>query len=181
MSRQFGRYGVSYNEHTILHGGSYFYCLSSQYGKVTKELQEIQELVELNGGGYADSYYYNYWYENDGVENSQTYYLTDEQVDAVNAVLTTVEPILPEEDLGMSWNVVLYSEDLKYFEANLALDARNNRYFFSNVNGNDAIYYLVPEEYTAIFDEIFFAKWDALGIDTENWPSRDEQKGEDTL
>ena len=185
LSEKYGYYGSSYNVGTILnayHGevpGVTYYCLSSQYESITKELESIQALLAMYDSGISDSYYYKYWYEENGDSITQTYYLNDEQMQAVNTVLTTVDPIAPEEPIGMIFNVILYDNAKfeHYFEANLAMTVTND-YYLSDVNGEYGKYYIVPEEYNQIFDGIFSAKWEALGIDTENWPLRDEQKGE---
>ena len=187
LSETYGRYGSSYNVGTILNAyhdevpGVAYYCLSSQYGKITKELEQLQKQVELNDSGLGNLYYYNFWYEKNGDTITETYYLTEEQEEAVNTVMTTVEPIIPDEPIGMEFNVILYSEETddngSIFTGNLMLAAATHNYYFSAVNEDYEHYYPVPEEYNSIFDDIFFAKWNAFGINTEKFPSRDQQNG----
>mgnify|MGYP003303798360 CR=1 FL=1 len=53
LSRDFGYHGSSYNSGTILNAYHYeiqgvsYYCLSSQYGKISKELEQLQEQVDI--------------------------------------------------------------------------------------------------------------------------------------
>ena len=172
--------GMSYNNHTILylytwHDGSEvspYYCLSSQYGKITKELKQLQEQVDT-----TTFYYYQYYDCIGGMQTEDCLYydLTEEETACVDKVLSMVVPIIPEEPISIFWNLELLAGDRhhEYVKPvgmlNLATDFN---YYISDVgkDGEKGYIYKVPEDLNEYFDSIFYPIWYEYGSDLSDFP-----------
>ena len=181
LIEEFSDYGgMSYNNHTILylytwHDGSEvspYYCLSSQYGKISKELEQLQERVDT-----ATHYYYQYYDFIGGVQTEDCLYydLTEEETACVDKVLADVEPTIPEASIPSFWNLELWAGNQyhEYVEPvgvlNLATDFS---YYISDVgeNGEKGYIYKVPEELNETFDSIFYPIWEEYESDLSDFP-----------
>lgn len=178
LSEQYGDYCISYNEDTILCVGyseyteNSYYCLSSQYGKITKELERLQKQVDT-----TTFYYYQYYDCIGGMQTEDCLYydLTEEETACVDKVLSKVVPIIPEEPIAIFWNLELLAGN-RYHEyvkpvgmLNLATDFN---YYISDVgkDGEKGYIYKVPEDLNEYFDSIFYPIWYEYGSDLSDFP-----------
>ncbi len=177
LAGYFGDIGYVYNDGELIYHTDdltyerVYFCRTDRVDRVVAELDAIVQKLDEELVVYAYYYTYNNWEQDEEL----TYYLREEQKNAVDLVLTSVRPVMSDEVLTITWNVGLNACNYKdeWMEGGCLINlTTDGRYYFSGVNGTQEIYW-VPEELYPIMDSIFEPLWIENEVEPEYWPQRD--------
>lgn len=148
-------------DRSILVCGNEYYCIAEQYDTLCRRIQDGFEPE-------AACYYY-YAYNEQTWEYEETYYtLSQEQEEAIELVVTTVEPvsynktgISPEYDYFL--DIYECSEDMLFQSCSTQILVKGDRYFVLLYTPEDQLTFAVPDGCNEIFSKIVSAYENAMG------------------
>lgn len=137
---------------SIIMANDGYYCAEDNYEELSKRLLEefVPEVV---------CYFYNVYNEDTWDWEEKSYTLTQDQIAAIELVVTTVEPV-SYNATGMypeyiySLDIIKCSADMLLQACNTALLVGNDRYYLELYTDTDTLIFTVPEGCNETFGKI---------------------------
>ncbi len=155
-----------------MYGESMFYCIESEYDAMCERIRApfVPEIV---------CYQYGYYNEETGTYETRYYTLTQEQLDAVNLVIETVEPTVLSDGMYIeTWYSLCLEEcstDLLFRQDAMDISYSGSTYYIELYTSPfDSVLFTVPEGLNATFDDIFKAFLEGEGFYKPDLPATDE-------
>ncbi len=145
------------NYYEMSDDGLFVYVFTDENGGYYCRTDVYDSVLERIENGFAPEICVYHCYEYD-THKDITYTLTQEQMDAIDRVLTTQESyaVRPETTLKMDYCVYLYmcSADMLFAKETVSISVFQDKYCIIDNTGEDRIVYNVPEEWNDTFAEI---------------------------
>lgn len=132
--------------------GSYrqIYCREDMHAQLSQTIKD--------GWEYTKVYYEYYTYDDNWNIQDFTYYLTQEQIEALEFLATNVEPQTLGEGMSLTsdWSIYLQecSEDELFHRRSGRISAAGSTYYLILDDNGSQVAFQVPEGMVSIFDDI---------------------------
>ena len=153
------------------YGETTHYCIDSEYDAMCERLRAPFEPEIV-------CYQYGFYNEETGYYETRYYTLTQEQVDAVNLVIETVEPTVLSDGMYIdTWYAIRLEEcskDMLFRKDAMHISYSGSTYYIELYTPMESTLFAVPAGCNAIFDEIFKAYLEGEGYFKPDMPATDE-------